>query len=145
VHGDEDRSDRFHARIAVQGACARGPTCTDKERPGSCHNLQMRRALFSVVTASVFAACGGASSQNLAPSDNNTSSSGGTTDGGSSGGPSDGSSGGDARNDGRGKTDGAGGPDAPVPPTGVVTTQITITDLFQDCMPIVASDPITMK
>jgi hypothetical protein len=114
----------------------------------------MRRVLFFVLPVCVLVACGGASSQQLGPDDSASSSggsgssSGGSSSGGSSSGGNDGG-GTDAKSDAFPGKDGggssSGAPDTGPPPNGVITTQITITDLFENCQPIVAADPITMK
>jgi hypothetical protein len=104
----------------------------------------MRRVLFLSVATCVAVACGGAAQQDLSGDDNGSSSGGSSSSGSSSGGADGGSSGsvGDAKVDGAGKDT---GPDVGPPPPGTIATQIYISDLFENCMPVIAADPITVK
>jgi hypothetical protein len=94
-----------------------------------------------LVVGVLLVGCGGANSQDLGPTG---SSSGDTGDGGpGSGDAASGDTGGvvDAKSDGAGSSSGGDKFDA----SGIITRQITITDFFQNCMPVVAADPIILK
>jgi hypothetical protein len=105
----------------------------------------MRRALAFLAVTTIAAACGGAGQQDLGPAGGSSSSSGGST---SSGGSSSSGGSGDSGSDARGGSSSGSGDsglrsDAPI--NGVITTQITITDLLENCQPVVQADPIELK